>query len=144
MTKIRNIFNNGKKNGGKLGIVNVNSYNVCPDTIVADAAGSAATLTRSQLNLYDFFKIDDTNGATDQFHLPDAAEVGESFVLYPLTAVEIHSQTATDEINGTASKGFNSVAKSMYFVTRTSATEWAVLAVAEAGSVTTLTVNVDV
>lgn len=144
MTKIRNIFNNGKKNGGKLGVVNVNSYNVCPDTILADAAGSAAVLTRSQMNLYDFFKVDDVNGSTDQFHLPDAAEVGESFTVYALTAFEMHTETETDTINDTASFGFNTVAGSMYVCTKVTSTAWIVIPWANDGTAEVLTINVAV
>lgn len=146
MTKIKNIFNNGKRFGAKLGVVNVGSRNVCPDTLLADAAGSAVVPTRAQMNQYDYFKVDDVNGSTDQFHLPDAAEVGESFILYAITPFEVHCEVTTGKINGTASFGFDTVAASLYQCTKTvdhaTIDEWSVLAVAEDGSVTTLTVNV--
>jgi len=144
MTKIRNIFSNGARFGGKLGVVKIGSRNVCPDTIIAAAAGSAGTLTRAQMNLYDYFKVDDTTGSTDQFHLPAEAELGEQFIIYAVTAFEIHPAVTLSEINGTASFGFNTVAKSTYTCTKTAhlLDEWSVVAVAEAGTVTTLTINV--
>jgi len=144
MTKIRNIFNNGKKFGAKLGVVNIGSYNVAPNTITALAAASAPTISRSDMNLYDYFKVDQGTGATNQFHLPDAAELGESFVIYAVTAFEMHTQTVGSEINGDNAGGFNTVAKSMYFCTKTahSTDEWAILGIAEAGSVESITVNV--
>jgi hypothetical protein len=144
MTKIRNIFNNGKANGAKLGVVNVNSFNVCPDTITADA--TPATVTRAQLNQYDFFKVQQDTANTDEFDLPADAEVGDSFVIYALDAFEVRTESETAEINGAASAGFTTVAKSMYQCTKVPATgsvdEWRVVAIAENGSVTTLTVNV--
>lgn len=144
MTKIRNIFNNGKRFGAKVGIVNVNGYNVCPDVITADA--SPATITRAQLNQYDFFKVQQDTANTDEFDLPDHAEVGESFTIYALDAFEVRTETDAAEINGATADGFTTVAKSMYICTKvppsSTADEWRVVAIAEDGSVTTLTVNI--
>ena len=144
MTKITNNFNDGSKAGAKLGVVNVNSYNVCPDIITADA--SPATITRAQLNQYDFFQVQQDTANTDEFDLPDHAEVGESFVIYALDAFEVRTETDAAEINGATADGFTTVAKSMYICTKVppSSTdeEWRVVAIAENGSVTTLTVNI--
>jgi hypothetical protein len=191
MTRIRNIFNNGVKDGGKLGKVEVNSYNVFPSVKYAkapwatstaytvgevvvsssvvytantahtsdgtafatdlalgywDATPNAGTLTRAELNKYDFFKIDQVNAATNEFDLPDIAEVGDSFVLYAVNPFEVRTATDSDEINGAASFGFVTVAKSTYYCTRvpesSSAKEWRVLAIAEDGSVTTVAVTI--
>ena len=144
MTKIVNYWNNGGKNGTKTGLVKIGSHNVAPDTITALAAGSAPTISRANMNKYDYFKVDQGTGATNQFHLPDAAELGESFVIYAVSAFEMHPATTLSEMNGTASFGFNTVAKSVYYCTKTAhlLDEWSILAIAEAGSVTTLTINV--
>jgi len=146
MTKIRNIFNNGQRFGAKTGVVKIGSYNVCPDTITTDAAGSAATLTRAQMNQYDYFKVARTNGATDQFHLPDAAEVGESFALYSILPFEVHCEVTTGEINGTGSLGFDTLAKALYICTKTvdhaTVDEWSVLQITEGGATTAVTVDV--
>jgi hypothetical protein len=142
MTKITNLYNLGSARGAKVGEVNVNGHNVCPDTITADA--TPATLTRDQLNQYDWFFVEQDTANTDEFDLPTSiTEIGESFVIYANDAFEIRTETETDEINGVGDKGFTTVAKSMYICTKVAAAEWRVFAIAENGSVTTLTVNVD-
>ena len=133
--------------GSKTGLVKVQSFNIKPDKVSCGAAGATAgTLTVDDMARYDFFKLNDVNGSTDQFKLPAAAPLGTSFVLYPETAIEIHTAVVLAEINGTASAGFNSVAKSMYYCTKTAhlLDEWHVVAFAEAGTVTSLTINVSV
>lgn len=144
MAKIWTIFNNGGKAKAKTGVVKVNSFNVCPDTIVA--APTPATLTAEQLAKYDYFLVDQTSAATDEFDLPDAAEVGDVITLYAVSAFEVRTETDAAEINGVGSFGFTTVAKSTYTCTKVepsgSVDEWRVVAVAENGSVTTLTVNV--
>jgi len=145
MTQIKIYGSDGE--GSKSGLVGVKSFNIKPDKILCGAAGTTAgTITAADMKIYDFFKLNDINGSTDQFKLPAAAPLGTVLWLYPETAIEIHPEVALSEINGTASFGFNSVAKSLYCCMKTAhlLDEWHIVAFAEAGTVTTLTINVAV
>ena len=117
MPKIINVLNNGSKKGAKVGVVNVNSSNVCPTTIVA--APTPALMVVDDFNLYDYFVVDQTSADTDEIDLPDATPTGTQFTIYCADVVELRTETDSIEINGVASKGYTTVALDLIYVTKT-------------------------
>ena len=140
MTKIINTLNNGNKNGAKVGAVNVNSFNVAPDTIVA--APVAATIPLSDLNLYDYFKVAQTTAGTDEFDLPSAAAVGQVITLYAVSAFELRTETETDDINDVASLGYAVIAGDLMTCTKVTATAWTVTKLTILGAAVTVVAGI--
>lgn len=139
MTKIRNLFNNGKRFGAKLGSVNVNSFNVCPDTITA--AVIPATLTRAQMNQYDYFNIG-SGGATNEFDLPDAAEIGEVLTLRATAAFELRTETDGNDINNVPDTGYATTAGDVLTCFKVTSTDWIVKKVTILGAAVTVVAGV--
>jgi hypothetical protein len=136
MTKIRNIFNNGKRFGAKLGVVNV-GHNICPDTITADA--TPAVLTVAQMNQYNYFNVTRDTADTDEFDLPDAAEVGYSMTLNCVTGFEIRTETDSDLINAVTNTGYTTTTNDIVYCTKVAATKWVMWKLAAAdGAVTSI------
>ena len=102
MTQIISTFNNGNKDGTLTGIVQI-GFNVDPSTITA--AATPVTLTQSQLNKYNYFKIS-SGGATNEFDLPDAAAIGQVLTLFAVAAYELRTETDSNDINEDTNVGY--------------------------------------
>jgi len=143
MTKIINILNNGNKDGAKTGEVIVGSYNVAPTTI--NAAPTPATISVSDLNKYDFWKVQRTSADTDEFDLPDGAALGQVITLYCVTGFELRTATDSNKINDVASKGFTTVTGDLIKCTKVtagSAGSWIVEKLDKLGAVVTVVAGV--
>ena len=140
MAKIWTIFNNGGKSNAKSGVAKINSFNVCPDTITA--APTAATITQAQLNLYDYFKVAQTSAATDEFDLPDVAEVGDVITLYAVSAFELRTQTDADKINNVTATGYTTTAGDVLTCTKVATDNWMVTKLTILGAATTVVAGV--
>ena len=139
MTKIRNIFNNGQRFGAKTGVVKVNSFNVCPDTVLA--AATAVTLTRAQMNQYDYFTIT-SGGATNEFDLPDAAEIGEVLTLYAAAAYELRTETDGNDINNDPDVGYAVSLGETIRAYKVNTTDWLVTSLSSAGAAVTVNATI--
>ena len=139
MTKIRNIFNNGKRFGAKLGEVQV-GHNVSPDTITADA--SPATVTVALMNQYNYFKVTRDTADTDEFDLPTDAEIGYSRTLYCVTGFEIRTELDADKINNVASKGYTFTTGDVVTCTKVASDNWQVTKVTVLAAVVTIVAGV--
>jgi len=72
MTKIRNIFNNGSKYGGKTGIVRVDGGNLLKGgNVLAVATTGTVIRNDNHLNRADYFQCNQTSAGTDLLLLPD-------------------------------------------------------------------------
>ena len=121
MTQIISVKNNGSRDGTLTGLVQIGN-NVCPDTITADAV--AVTLSQAQLNKYNYYTISRDDANTDEFDLPDLAEIGTQISFITPAIVEIRTTTEAHEINGVASKGITTTAGDLFTAIKISATEW--------------------
>ena len=139
MTKIKNIFNDGEKFGTRVGKLNVNG-NVYPSTI--SAAPTAASLTRADLNQYDYFKIAQTSASTDEFDLPDAAEVGEVITLFAVSAFELRTETDSNDINNVTNTGYTSTAGDVFTCFKVSSTDFIVTKLTILGAAVTVVAGV--
>lgn len=99
MAKIVSLFNGGKRSR-KTGVVNVNSKNVYPTTLVA-TAGTATTLTLPLLDSYEFFVGQQTSAATDKLAIPSGADVGTEIVIFATNSFGV-IKSGSDTINGVA------------------------------------------
>lgn len=140
MTKIINVLNNGHKDGAKVGEVQINSFNVAPDTITADA--SPATIATSDLNLYDYWNVTQDDADTDEFDLPDGAAVGQVITLYCVDVFELRTETDTSKINNVASKGYKTALGDLLTCTKVSSTEWVVSSLTKLGAAVTITAGI--
>lgn len=98
MAKVVNLFDSGRRSIRK-GVVKVNSYNVYPSTITA--VPTSGTLIPAYLfDSYEFFKVAQTNSATNDFVvIPDAIDVGTQFLLYAISTCEMGTQTSAVGLN---------------------------------------------
>ena len=136
MAKIFNLFNNGGKANAKTGEVNVNSFNVSPDTVTA--APVAATLTRGDINVYDYFKVAQTSAATDEFDLPTAANIGEVITIYAVSAFELRTELDADKINNVTAKGYATTAGDLLTCTKVASDNWMVTKLTILGAAVTI------
>jgi hypothetical protein len=139
MTKIINVLNNGNKDGALTGVVEV-GFNVCPDNITA--APTPATLTRSQLNKYNYFKVAQTSASTDEFDLPDAAAIGEKITLYAVSAFELRTETDSNDINNVTNTGYTTTAGDVLTCWKVNATDWMVTKLTILGAAVTVVAGV--
>jgi len=97
MAKIVNLFNGGKKTR-KTGVVNVNSSNVYPTTLVA-TAGGATTLSLDLLDSFEFFTGQRTSAATDRIIIPAGADIGTEIIIQAVDSFGV-IRGGSDTING--------------------------------------------
>lgn len=133
MAKILNLFNSGKKSI-KTGVVNVNSSNVYPSTVVATPT-TGTKLGLELIDAYERFNVAQTGAGTDFITLPNAP-VGTKIELYALSACKVEGQ-GSDTINGVApTTDITLAANSLSILRKTSATAWILTQYSSAGAVT--------
>lgn len=132
MSKIVNLFNGGKKSR-RTGVVNVNSYNVHPTTLVATAAG-AATLTLDLLDGSEFFTGNNTSAATDRILIPASADIGTQIIIKAGTSFGV-IRSGSDTINGVTTI-ITIAANGTAELLKTAATTWILTHRASNGSLT--------
>ena len=139
MTKIKAIFNAGGKKKAKTGLVNIKSSNVCPTNVVAGVSGSPTLLSVDDMNLYDYFVVEQVGAATDEIALPDDAPIGTRFTLYMSEIAIIQTETDAAEINGVPSKGYTTLALDLIECIKVTATGWVMWKILESnGAVTSI------
>jgi hypothetical protein len=126
--KVYTFANNAGR--ARTGLVNVNSLNVAPNTVIATVAG--AVLPNYLLRDNDFFNVDQTGAATDLLDLPSAAAVGTIIHLYALQAIEVGAE-GTDTIN-TVDGDFALVAGSLARCYKVADATWIVNTIAADGT----------
>lgn len=132
MAQIINLFNGGKKTR-KTGVVNVNSSNVYPTTIVATAS-PGTPLSLDLLDSYEFFTGQQTSAATDRIILPEGARVGTEIIIQATNSFGV-IKSGSDTINGvgticTLTAGGTGVLR------KVSATAWKLTNIAANGALT--------
>jgi len=140
MAKIKLVQNDGGKKEAKVGAVKVNSFNVSPDTVVA--APVAVTLSKGDLNLYDYFNVDQTSADTDEFDLPSAADIGDVITLYSVDVFELRTELDADKINNVASKGYTTVVGDVLTCTKVASDNWMVTSLTILGAAVTVVATV--
>jgi hypothetical protein len=140
MTQIINVLNNGSKAGTKTGVVQVNGFNVSPNTITA--APTPATLSQAELNQYDYWNITQTSAATDEFDLPDAAAIGQVLTFRATTAFELRTETDSNDINNVTNTGYTATAGDVFTAYKVTATDWIVTKVTILGAAATVVAGV--
>ncbi|MEK0326933.1 MAG: hypothetical protein QQN63_14645, partial [Nitrosopumilus sp.] len=138
MTQIISTFNNGNKDGTLTGIVQI-GFNVDPSTITA--AATPVTLTQSQLNKYNYFKIS-SGGTTNEFDLPDAAAIGQVLTLFAVAAYELRTETDSNDINEDTNVGYAVAAGEVLTCFKVSSTDWLVTSVSVAGVAATVNATI--
>jgi len=133
-------LNNGNKFGAKVGVVNVNAFNVSPNTITADA--TPATIPTGELNLYDYWRVTQDDASTDEFDLPDAAAIGQVLTIFCVTAFELRTETDSNDINNVSVKGYTTTAGDVLTCFKVSSTDWLVTSVTILGAAVTVTAGV--
>lgn len=133
MAKIINLFNGGKKSR-KTGLVNVNSWNVYPTTLVATAA-TATTLSLDLLDSYEFFNGVQTSAATDKIAIPAGADIGTQIVIKSAGTSFGVIRSGSDTING-VSTIVTLAANATAILRKVSSTAWILTHYATTGAVT--------
>jgi hypothetical protein len=99
MSKIINLFNSGKKSV-KTGVVNVNSRNVYPTTLVALPTTGLA-LGIDLIDGYEHFNVAQTSAGTDFLTLPVGCPVGTVIEFFAVSACKVEAP-GSETINGVA------------------------------------------
>lgn len=136
MAKIISVLNSGGAKEARVGAVKVNSFNVSPDTIIADA--SPATISAGDLNLYDYFLIDQDDADTDEFDLPSAAEIGDVITLFAVDVFELRTELDADKINNVADKGYQTTVGDVLTCTKVASDNWMVTSLTILGAAVTV------
>jgi hypothetical protein len=133
MSQIINLFDGGRKSRKK-GVVNVNSRNVYPTTIVATAT-TGTNLGLQLIDGYERFNVAQTSAATDFITLPDAP-VGTLIEFYAVSACKVQGQ-GSDTINNVApSTDITLAAASLSILRKTTTTAWILTQYSAAGVAT--------
>lgn len=140
MAKIINVLNNGNKNGALVGEVMVNSFNVSPNQITADA--TPATIPDAELNLYDYWNVTRDTADTDEFDLPTAAAIGQVITIYCVTGFELRTELDADKINNVTVKGYKTVTGDVLTCTKVASDNWMVSSLTILGAAVTITAGV--